>query len=116
MGEVYKARQRRTGRVVALKTVPPAGDPQGPGHLQRLERLRAEADEVSRLQHPHLVALYETGEQDGRPYFTMEWVEGRAWPSGWPGRRCPSGRRRGGRNSSPRPSTTPTSAAWSTVT
>jgi serine/threonine-protein kinase len=75
MGEVYKARQRCTNRLVALKTLP-VGDPQTSEYRQRLDRFRTEAEAVGRLQHPHIVALYEVGEHAGGPYFTMEWVPG----------------------------------------
>jgi serine/threonine-protein kinase len=76
MGEVYRARQVRTGRVVALKTVAPAPAGAAPDHAERLARFRAEAEAVSRLQHPNIVAIFDVGEQDGRPFFTMEWVSG----------------------------------------
>jgi serine/threonine protein kinase len=77
MGEVYKARHQRTGRIVALKTVVASGGgPEAPRGHECLARFRTEAEAVSRLQHPHIVSLYEVGEQDGRLYFTMEWVEG----------------------------------------
>jgi eukaryotic-like serine/threonine-protein kinase len=75
MGEIFKARHRRTNRVVALKTLA-AGDPLAPEYRERLARFRTEAEAVGRLQHPHVVALYDVGEQDGRPYLTMEWVDG----------------------------------------
>src|SRR5262249_4770657 len=76
MGEVYRARHLRSRRVVALKTLPAAGDPGSPENRERLDRLRTEAEAVSRLQHPNIVSVYDVGEQDGRPYFTMEWLEG----------------------------------------
>jgi serine/threonine-protein kinase len=76
MGEVYQVRHRRTNRVVALKTLPPVPDPLAPEHAERLARFRTEAEAVSRLQHPNVVSIYDVGEHDGRPYFTMEWVGG----------------------------------------
>jgi eukaryotic-like serine/threonine-protein kinase len=76
MGEVYKARHRASRRVVALKTLPPTCDPQAPAYRERLRRFRIEAKAVSRLQHPNIVSVYDVGELDGRPYLTMEWVEG----------------------------------------
>jgi serine/threonine-protein kinase len=76
MGEVYQARHRRTHRAVALKTIQPGRSPDDPAYQECLARFRAEAEAVSRLQHPHIVALHEAGEHDGRLYFTMEWVAG----------------------------------------
>jgi serine/threonine-protein kinase len=76
MGEVYQARHLRTNRVVALKTVLPANGPRARDYQESLARFRTEAEAVSRLQHPHIVSIYDVGEQDGRPFFTMEWVDG----------------------------------------
>jgi serine/threonine-protein kinase len=72
MGVVYKARQIRLKRLVALKLVL-AGPHAGPAHLARFQ---LEAQAAARLQHPHVVQVYEIGEQDGRSYFSLEFVEG----------------------------------------
>jgi serine/threonine protein kinase/dipeptidyl aminopeptidase/acylaminoacyl peptidase len=72
MGEVYKARDTRLGRTVALKVLPEhlTGD----GELrQRFER---EARTISQLSHPHICALYDVGHQDGTEYLVMEYLEG----------------------------------------
>jgi serine/threonine-protein kinase len=76
MGEVYKARHLRTNRIVALKTVSSTCQPGSAEYRSFLDRFRQEAEAASRLQHPNVVTVFDVGEQDGRPYLTMEWVEG----------------------------------------
>ncbi|HUQ71886.1 MAG TPA: serine/threonine-protein kinase, partial [Planctomycetaceae bacterium] len=72
MGVVYKVRQLRPNRLVALKMIS-AGLHASPRVLERFLR---EADAVAQLQHANIVQVYEVGEQDGRPYFAMEYVAG----------------------------------------
>jgi len=72
MGEVYKARDTRLDRIVAIKVLPEALL-QDPGSRQRLER---EARAVSALSHPHICTLYDIGHQDGVDYLVMEYLEG----------------------------------------
>ena len=72
MGVVFKARQPRLDRMVALKILPPALAAQ-PGFAERFTR---EARVLARLAHPHIVALYDFGESAGFFYLTMEFVNG----------------------------------------
>src|SRR5262249_45182646 len=72
MGIVYRARQLRPDRTVALKMIL-AGRASSPDdHLRFLREVEA----IALLQHPNLVAIYEVGEYDGQPYFAMEHVNG----------------------------------------
>jgi len=72
MGEVYRARDTRLDRVVAIKVLP--------GHLGSNPDLRArferEAKAISGLQHPHICVLYDIGSQDNVDFLVMEYLEG----------------------------------------
>jgi serine/threonine-protein kinase len=72
MGVVYRARHLRLGRLVALKMAL-AGSYTGSNER---ERFRREAEAVAALRHPNVVQVYDVGDADGRPYFTMELMEG----------------------------------------
>jgi serine/threonine protein kinase len=72
MSVVYQARQQNLNRHVALKVLL-AGGFAGP---EEQVRFRTEAEALGRLQHPHIVPVYEVGEQAGRPYLVMEFVGG----------------------------------------
>src|ERR1700731_389397 len=72
MGEVYKARDTRLDRIVAIKVLPT--------HLadrsELRERFEREAKTIASLNHPHICTLYDTGHQDGIDYLVMEYLEG----------------------------------------
>jgi len=72
MGEVYRARDTRLDRTVAIKILP-AQLSADPVRKQRFER---EAKTISSLNHPHICALYDVGSQNGIDYLVMECVEG----------------------------------------
>jgi serine/threonine-protein kinase len=72
MGAVYKARQLRLNRSVALKMLL-AGAHAGPHERARFQR---EAEAVAGLRHAHIVQIYDVSDHQGWPYFTMEFVEG----------------------------------------
>src|SRR6202043_3426975 len=72
MGEVYRAKDTRLNRVVAIKVLP--------GHLadspELRERLEREARTIGSLNHPHICTLYDIGHQDGTDFLVMEFLEG----------------------------------------
>src|SRR5262249_40306460 len=72
MGAVYKARQTKLDRLVAVKILPPevARDP------AFAERFMREARSLARLNHPHIVTVHDFGDVEGLYYFTMEYVDG----------------------------------------
>ncbi|HEX8847814.1 MAG TPA: UvrD-helicase domain-containing protein [Pyrinomonadaceae bacterium] len=72
MGAVYKAYDEKLGRVVALKVLPPEAISQE----DRRRRFLQEARAASALNHPHILTVYEVGEDDGIPYMAMEYIEG----------------------------------------
>ena len=72
MGEVYRAKDTRLDRIVAIKVLP--------DHLadraERRERFEREAKTISSLNHPHICTLYDIGHQDGTDFLVMEYLEG----------------------------------------
>ena len=72
MGEVYRARDTRLDRTVAIKILPTqfSADP------VRKQRFEREAKTISSLNHPHICVLHDVGHQDGMDYLVMECVEG----------------------------------------
>src|SRR6516165_130122 len=73
MGEVYRARDSRLAREVAIKVLPAelAAD------SARLQRFEKEAHSASALNHPNIVTIYDTGSAGDMPYIAMELVEGK---------------------------------------
>jgi serine/threonine protein kinase len=69
---VYKARDTRLARVVALKLLPP----EVAQRPDRRARFETEARAISSLSHPHICTLFDVGEQDGRPFLVMEHLDG----------------------------------------
>jgi serine/threonine protein kinase len=72
MGIVYRARQIGLNRVVALKMIRRHQDVEP----HELRRFRIETEAIARLNHPHIVRIHDFGEHNGRPYFSMELIEG----------------------------------------
>src|SRR5439155_9977718 len=72
LGMVYKARHVQLNRIVTLKTI----SARAQNEPAKMARFRAEAETAARLQHPNLVNIYDSGEQCGQPYFSLEFVDG----------------------------------------
>ncbi|HMH07556.1 MAG TPA: protein kinase, partial [Terriglobales bacterium] len=72
MGEVYRARDPRLGREVAIKVLPTSFscDP------ERLRRFEQEARAAGALNHPNILVVYDIGTHDGAPYLVTELLEG----------------------------------------
>ena len=74
MGEVYRARDTRLDRTVAIKVLPAEFST----NIERRQRFEREARIISSLNHPHICALYDIGHQDGLDYLVLEYLEGEA--------------------------------------
>ena len=78
MGEVYKARDTRLDRTVAIKVLPA----QLASDIQFRDRFDHEARTISQLDHPHICALYDVGEEQGTSFLVMQYLEGETLPIG----------------------------------
>ena len=72
MGEVYRARDRRLGRDVAIKVLTFVTS----ANSERVKRFEREARAAFSLNHPNIVTIYDFGSEDSVSYIAMEWVEG----------------------------------------
>ncbi|MCA1561193.1 MAG: serine/threonine protein kinase, partial [Acidobacteria bacterium] len=72
MGEVYRARDPRLHRELAIKVLPAALA----SNPERLRRFRREASAAAALNHPNICTIHEIGDADGRAFIVMEYVEG----------------------------------------
>jgi WD40 repeat protein len=87
MGIVYKARQLGLNRLVALKRIRAGAE----ARPETLARFRIEAEAAGRMQHPHIVQVYEIGDSGGQPFFSLELVEGGSLAQKLAGRPQPAG-------------------------
>ena len=94
MGEVYRARDTRLGRDVAIKVLPAefAADP------ERLRRFEQEARAVAALNHPNILAIHDVGTHDGAPYLVTELLEGETLRADCRPERSPRARRSSSRS------------------
>ena len=78
MGVVYEARQVEAGRIVALKMILAGNfaDEEDPSLF------RTEAEAIARLQYPNIVQVFEVGDYDGNPFFSLEFCSGGSYLSG----------------------------------
>src|ERR1039458_8937742 len=72
MGEVYKARDTRLDRIVAIKVLPT----HLAGRCELRERFEREAKTIASLNHPHICTLFDTGHQNEIDFLVMEYIEG----------------------------------------
>ena len=72
MGVVYRARQSHPSRIVALKVILPLQS----SAPRMIDRFKSEAEAIASLDHPHILPIYEAGERDGLPFFSMKFADG----------------------------------------
>jgi eukaryotic-like serine/threonine-protein kinase len=85
MGVVYRARDSRLGRVVAIKMLTEGFS----GNSEMLQRFYREAAQTGALRHNNIVVVFDAGDQDGEPYIVMEYVEGEPLDKAIKGQRMP---------------------------
>jgi Tol biopolymer transport system component len=85
MGEVYRARDPRLGRDIAIKVLPSSFS----GDADRLRRFEQEARAAGILNHPNITAVYDIGQHDGAPYVVQELLEGETLRSALAGAKLP---------------------------
>src|SRR6476619_4341890 len=85
MGEVYRAKDPRLGRDVAIKVLPASFS----ADADRLRRFEQEAQAAGVLNHPNITAVYDTGTHEGAPYVVQELLEGETLRSALAGGRLP---------------------------
>lgn len=85
-GMVYKARQVGLNRLVTLKTISATAQCMP----SNMARFRMEAEAAARLDHPNIVRIYDFGESDGQPYFSMEYLDGGTMADRFVGRTHPA--------------------------
>src|SRR5271155_2481255 len=73
MGEVYRARDGRLGRIVAIKILPAVFS----AHIDRLDRFQREARSAAALNHPNIVTIHDLGQEGSTHYIAMELIEGK---------------------------------------
>jgi eukaryotic-like serine/threonine-protein kinase len=93
MGEVYRARDTRLGREVAIKVLPA----DRLADQARRARFEQEARAVAAFHHPNIVTIYEIESTEGVDFIVMELVAGKTWMPSSPARGCASARRCGWR-------------------
>ena len=76
MGVVYKARDPKIDRLVAIKVLVPAAGLDAAQEQQRRDRFQREARAAGRLTHPNIVTIHDVGEDQGRAFLVMEFIEG----------------------------------------
>ena len=74
MGIVYKARQLKLDRIVAIKMILAGGF----DSEDQQRRFQSEAEAAANLRHANIVAIHDVGQFEGRPYFSMQYIEGRS--------------------------------------
>lgn len=84
MGEVWRARDTRLGRDVAIKILTRTGS----SDADRIRRFEVEMKAVGRLNHPNVLAVHDVGSHDGVPYLVSELLEGRRSAIGSTRARC----------------------------